>query len=381
MTLSEKDFLVKKLINKWENNGNIRKTKFLFKAVAALRNINGSSEDSRKDTRLIKVFNLINIMIDVLNAQYKDNWDFKEITFGSMVLYIYFPEIEIQNDFGEKYKLKSSIVRIPIILNIITSSITFKQITFARTSFTKAELEKEYLHSHTDNRQSGWITSYTNFCEGNSIYAKLKKGEIKIEDKRDYFDLLFISLKDLISYESTAGVYYKTFSDLLTRRKVTELSLFSKMYLKEFLKEIVSRDTPLEFWSIKNNDKHSLYVRTDTEFTKNMNEIAKETPNLYGILVREISGIDYEPFLTIPRDRDNHMYLKNRVDDYYLQRVTKIGKNDLKLKIHETDLGNNVADDISTLKVSDKVLKKLSNYINLIINKNDTKGRCFRNKG
>lgn len=388
MELYEKEQFITRLKDKWYKNGNTNKTKFLYYLIKVLYNISCGIKISQSiDDKLIENMNEIHILSKVLNRYYKNNWSFEVKNYINLNLLIYFPKINLKNDFDESYTLRDSIVKIPIVLKYAEGfpKITLNRIRFMRTSFTKREIEQNFFHSHVNNGNI-FIESamYPNdFCEGKSNFKLLRTNTIKIFDRKDYYESLFQFLEDMLGYESNTGVYYKSFTELKQRQRVDQ-SIFNNntyKYLEKFIKEIFRRNIKLKFTLFhENNDKIVYKVNFTQNIIESINEIAKENPVLHRTLVKKIGHTEYEPLIELSDSKEVYKnVLKNYVSDAsILSQKIKIGNNILKLKFikENSDIEN---DSLESLQVSENVLKNIEAFINIIINKTNERGRYFRN--
>lgn len=388
MELYEKEQFITRLKDKWYKNGNTNKTKFLYHLIQVLYNTSYGEKMSQSiNYKLIENMNEIHILSKVLNRYYKNNWSFEVKNYINLNLLIYFPKINLKNDFDESYTLRDSIVKIPIVLKYAEGfpNIALNRIRFMRTSFTKREIEQNFFHSHVNNGNI-FIESamYPNdFCEGKSNFKLLRTNTIKISDRKDYYESLFQFLEDMLGYESTEGVYYKSFTALKQRQRVDQ-SIFNNntyKYLEKFIKEIFRRNIELKFTLFhENNDKIVYKVNFTQNIIESINEIAKENTVLHRTLVKKIGHIEYEPLIELNDSKEVYKnVLKNYVPDAsILSHEIKIGNNILKLKFikENSDIEN---ESLESLQVSEKVLKNIETFINIIINKTNERGRYFRN--
>lgn len=387
MELYEKNEFITRLKDKWYKNGNTNKTKFLYYLIQVLYNTYSTLRMTQSiNDKLIENMTEIHILSKVLNRYYKNNWSFEVRNYSNLNLLIYFPKINLKNDFDESYTLRDSVVSIPIVLSYVENlpNIVLNRIRFMRTSFTKREIENNFFHSHVNNGSifSNSAMYFNNFCEGKSNFKSLRTNAIKIPDRKDYYESLFQFLEDMLGYESTAGVYYKSFTALKERKSIDH-SIFGNnvyKYLEKFIKEIFRRNIKLKFILMhENNDKIVYKVNFTQNLIESINEIAKENPVLHRTLIKKIGNIEYEPLIELDDPIGEYKnILKSCVSNKdILSQEIQVGNNILKLKFIKEN--NNVENDLfESLQVSEKVLKNIEAFINIIINKTNERGRYFR---
>ena len=154
-------------------------------------------------------FNLINANLNVIANYLKANMpktygDNFEITFDNddMEVIIHYPEIEIENSFGIKHKMTN-------VYNIFKfeycGNLYLKNIQLFRSTYTQAEVNNDYMFSHT-NQNVGRIAS--SFCYNNAPISTIINRFTKSISFNE-IESLFMAFRKYLEWESLEGVPYR----------------------------------------------------------------------------------------------------------------------------------------------------------------------------
>lgn len=179
---------------------------------------------------------------------------------------VYFPEVEIENEDGDKHTILDLYAKINLYNNM------FDYITLTRTTFTTAEYFSGYLHSHTRRFSDfpGWLSP----CLGSGPLA-FTTATLSNKYDLDIWGLFCVELADYVKVESLAGhpyVYMRTISEFQERRSIDLTPVYNCEFrlIGELVKFIFSKDI-LKYSIIDNSivlahDLHSLYSLINKAF-------------------------------------------------------------------------------------------------------------------
>lgn len=222
-----------KVLAKWRQEGKTRSTKFIYENLLLKDRIFPDSPDK------LEVANNIDYLSTLLEKYYPGKWDIVFIPdftyYGvslKMFYVLYFPEVLVKNDKGEEHKMEDFFLYLkvgPGYFSCGSNRLGFRDVGGLKTTFTLAEYDYGYLHSHLpgvkpepeieyfDNNhyQFGKIKS---FCKGNGNL--FEDYLFFTEDFSDDYLLVeenfVISLGEFVSWESLIGGPYRRISNMNT---------------------------------------------------------------------------------------------------------------------------------------------------------------------
>lgn len=170
---------------------------------------------------------------------YDNNWDIdflvqismenrkKKITIAIKGIIVHFPDILISNSRKKEHLLKDLFIKLT--LQAAVSGIRVHKISGARTTFSRAELLKNYSHSHLHsinvrekieifNREPSReaFPFFDSFCLG-SGHINDFLAEYNSSFKETHFEQVLIQLMRVASWESLEGTPYINFENMSSR--------------------------------------------------------------------------------------------------------------------------------------------------------------------
>ena len=203
---------------------------------------------------------------------YDDNWDIDFRLSGDNVIVhgivIHFPDVTIRNSREKKHNIKDLFVRIP--LQTTEKSLRVNRLEGGRTTFTKAEYDSNYYHSHLNNSapsSSGTAPYFNSFCTGS--------GEINIHElainsdgftEKSFIQYL-LAIVTLVNWESLEGTPYREMTSIRERSQsntynyhIGIMTSYKTLFLrkiKSLTKPNIDVDIYIEAYGykIRNNEK------------------------------------------------------------------------------------------------------------------------------
>lgn len=119
---------------------------------------------------------------------------------------LYFPEVIIRNSVNEKHTIKDTYIRLTFKLS---EKYNLDDVGIRRATYTYAEYQSAYIHSHVSGSSSTMLTSYTSsICLGSTAVASQRTLLSARFDPSTYVNFLWL-LKNWISWESVEGGPYR----------------------------------------------------------------------------------------------------------------------------------------------------------------------------
>lgn len=319
------DNLKQKIADRASISGNSRRTGWLYKLATKgfLKEVDPS--------RAVKFAEDIDNMISQLKLHYGERWDFQllptENSKFKLVCNIHFPEITISNSNDHTHDIKDLFVSFEIFLN--SNGVIPGELQGFRTTFTIAEWESRYAHSHLNSLpriQSGFIRRF--FCLGDGTSMVVSRENLMLGYSENRFNMYLFNIDSFVRWESLEGVPYKQLSRI--RRANSEVEYHTYTYNQYILFDLClpaleAQPLPLHFYGNK--------FKLNTEaFANALKEIAidhvlhADSSSFKSILVVEKDGryLQYNP-LTAERGQGNFNPTPNK---HFLFRDKEI-----KLKI------------------------------------------------
>ena len=284
---------------------------------------------------------------DILYSIYEeDRVDIIEnVDYGYTDIVIYYPEIVIKNSVELEHTMKDLYVRYTFSVNNDNIRV-LENIAIARTTYVENEVNSRYCFSH----RSGNLHNYeSGLCFGETPLKKLilncKLNYINIFN---YFEQLFLSIDNYLSWESLEGTPYNYISKINEKGSSwnnVNCNYFTKFKISQLFTSLDIKDLQYEY-----NLVNGRYVIKLTDSYKDLldNELLKIYPD-FGYV--RINGKSVQPSSNSSKERIEN--LLNQTSDVIFKgkrQVITVIEN----KEEETNLEYKVHVDI------------LNYYINLI---------------
>ena len=166
---------------------------------------------------------------------------------GDFSLYVHFPEIEITNSLKQQHTIRDLFVKIR--LNGVgqdsgNSYLCACNISGARTTWTEAELNSGYTHSHLPNGVY-MPGSEQGFCLGSSEFRIIMEN-IKLYCQDEHWWMMLLSLKNYVSWESIEGGPHCNIREITRVRNNRSTIVSDATLLSELIR--IMPTLPLEVW-------------------------------------------------------------------------------------------------------------------------------------
>lgn len=165
---------------------------------------------------------------------------------------LYFPEVIIRNSVNEKHTIKDTYIRLTFKLS---EKYNLDDVGIRRATYTYAEYQSAYIHSHVSGSSSTMLTSYTSsICLGSTAVASQRTLLSARFDPSTYVNFLWL-LKNWISWESVEGGPYRYMrkNKITTSRPVIDFYLNARQVIQRLFREHALPD--LKINSIYLNDR------------------------------------------------------------------------------------------------------------------------------
>jgi hypothetical protein len=167
---------------------------------------------------------------------------------GDFFLVIHFPEIDLTNSLGQKNKILDLFVQIRC--NKIGQDpgfVCFIELQGARTTWSRAELNSGYNHSHLPSGGVLFPTEgqvWNRFCLGSSE-IRMIVDNVRLSGQEENWMLLLLSLKNYVSWESIEGGPHMSIRSI-TKAGTGSTTVANSVLVNELL--IMMKKIPLELW-------------------------------------------------------------------------------------------------------------------------------------
>ena len=214
---------------------------------------------------------ILSDMKRLLQEIYPDRWDIIEYpTTQRDTLTIYFPEIEITNQFDEKYTITDLYFSWDYGFMSSKYVIINYKLKGKRSSFTEKEYYYKYNHSHL----SGWnkqTQQESNYCMGDSSFGENMK-DLILGYNPLLFEALLYDLNNLIRWESYEGGAYKYFKDI-DNIYISNANIVGNSILHQDYISFIDKNDTVET-SLNINNEETVSIQINDNFINKVTDIA-----------------------------------------------------------------------------------------------------------
>lgn len=225
-----------------------------------------------------------------LKAFHESDVDIKCIT-NEVYVVLYFPEVTIRNSNNQKHVIKDTYIRLTFNLK---EKYPLSDVGIRRGTYTYAEYQSTYIHSHVSGRFNIMLSDYENsICWGSTTIASLKTLLNSKFDSSNYVNFLWL-LKNWMSWESLEGVPFRhldkikitqstTYIDYRTEARTIVNSIFTERVLPDLK---IQSDFLNKFnsFEIIQNISSSTYINLTDINNSTLEKIIKPFTNHVGLM-------------------------------------------------------------------------------------------------
>lgn len=202
--------------------------------------------EKRVDIQLKNILTFIEIHKSSLTSNEKIT-NFINSCSEKIPILIYFPEVTITNEYNDSLLVKDLYVKFYISLN---GCLSLDNFLITRTTFTHAQFESGYIHSHTPGFSR--IPTFKTPCLGEGP-IKSTTTNLQLEYDSNLWNLFCIELDQYVKTESITGGPYKRMTSISTNEEPISYnckkSINNDIFFNEFFNYFLSNIQLPIIWS------------------------------------------------------------------------------------------------------------------------------------